>query len=148
MSATVIIPARWGSTRFPAKMIVAESGRPLVQHVVDQARLCRRVREVIVATDDERIVEALRPYKTHVVMTSPDHQSGTDRVAEVARNLTDDIIVNVQGDEPEIEPQTIDMLIERLETSEDDMVTAATAFPDDLDSNKPNILKVAISRTG
>src|SRR5579864_8010428 len=81
LTATVIIPARFGSTRFPAKILAARTGKPLVQHVVEQARKCRLVREVIVATDDVRIFDALRPFETHCVMTSASHQSGTDRVA-------------------------------------------------------------------
>lgn len=148
MAATVVIPARFGSTRFPAKILAAKTGRPLVQHVVDQARKCRRVSDVIVATDDRRIVDALRPFETHCVLTSPDHQSGTDRVAEVARSLSDQIIVNVQGDEPEIEPDTIDALIDRLTGSSDDMATAATPFPDGADPNDPNLVKVVTGLDG
>ena len=126
-------------------MSPVETGKPLVQHVVDQARKCRRVSEVIVATDDQRIVDALRPFETHVVMTSPTHQSGTDRIAEVAADLTSDIIVNVQGDEPEIEPETIDALIERLENvGQDDMATAATPFPPAADPADPNLVKVVM----
>src|SRR3954468_13129519 len=94
LAATVIIPARFASTRFPAKIIAAQTGKPLVQHVVDQVRKCRRIKEVIVAIDDQRIAEALRPLGTRCVMTSPSHVSGTDRVAEVARGLADQIIVN------------------------------------------------------
>src|SRR4029079_18081586 len=86
LAATVVIPARYGSTRFPAKILASDTGKPLVQHVVERAKRAARVREVIVATDDERIVDALRAYETKCVMTSPDHQSGTDRIAEVARN--------------------------------------------------------------
>lgn len=100
------------------------------------------------ATDDQRIVEALRPFQTRTVMTASTHQSGTDRIAEVAGRMSDDIVVNVQGDEPEIEPETIDSLIERLENSADDMATAATPFaPDDNPSN-PNLVKVVISPQG
>jgi 3-deoxy-manno-octulosonate cytidylyltransferase (CMP-KDO synthetase) len=142
LAATVVIPARYGSTRFPAKILASETGKPLVQHVVERARLASRVREVLVATDDQRIVDALRPYETRCVMTSPDHQSGTDRIAEVARGLADEIIVNVQGDEPEIEPETIDALVRRLETSDDDMATAATPFPAGADVADPNLVKV------
>src|SRR5687767_12624268 len=110
-------------------MLASETGRPLIQHVVEQAKQCSRVREVIVATDDQRIVDALRPFETKCVMTSVDHQSGTDRVAEVARGLQDDVVVNVQGDEPEIEPAVIDALIERMESHPtDDMATACTPF--------------------
>jgi 3-deoxy-manno-octulosonate cytidylyltransferase (CMP-KDO synthetase) len=147
-AATVVIPARFGSTRFPAKILAAATGRPLVQHVVDQVRKCLRVREVIVATDDERIVAALRPFETRCVMTSPAHQSGTDRIAEVARGLRDELIVNVQGDEPEIEPETVDGLIERLETGRDDMATAATPFPSGADPSDPNLVKVVVNQAG
>ena len=148
MAATVVIPARYGSTRFPAKILASDTGKPLVQHVVERAKRATRVREVIVATDDERIVDALRPYETKCVLTSPDHQSGTDRIAEVARNLRDDIIVNVQGDEPEIEPATIDALIDRLETTPDDMATAATPFPKGADVSDPNLVKVVTGVEG
>jgi 3-deoxy-manno-octulosonate cytidylyltransferase (CMP-KDO synthetase) len=148
LTATVIIPARFGSTRFAAKILASETGKPLVQHVVEQARKCKRVREVLVATDDQRIVDALKPFETKTVMTSPSHQSGTDRIAEVARNLSDEIIVNVQGDEPEIEPATIDALIERLQTSQDDMATAATAFSPSDDPANPNLVKVVMDQDG
>ena len=148
MTAAVVIPARYGSTRFPAKIVASRTGKPLVQHVVDQVRKCKLVRETIVATDDQRIVDALRPFETSCVMTSPAHQSGTDRIAEVARNLSDDIIVNVQGDEPEIEPWIIDGLIEHLASSEDDMATAATKFPDGADVNDPNLVKVVTDLKG
>lgn len=148
MTATVIIPARFNSTRFPVKVLAAETGKPLVQHVVDQVRRCRRVREVIVAADDQRIADALRPFETRCVMTSPDHQSGTDRVAEAARGLSDEIVVNVQADEPEIEPQTVDALIGRLHSSPEDMATAATPFPHRADPNDPNLVKVVTNLDG
>jgi 3-deoxy-manno-octulosonate cytidylyltransferase (CMP-KDO synthetase) len=148
LTASVIIPARFGSTRFAAKILASDTGKPLVQHVVEQARKCKRVRDVIVATDDKRIVDALKPFETETVMTASTHQSGTDRIAEVARGMTDEIIVNVQGDEPEIEPSTIDGLIERLQTSSDDMATAATPFPADDNPQNPNLVKVVISPEG
>lgn len=146
--ATVVIPARFGSTRFPAKILAAKTGKPLVQHVVDRVRKCQLVNQVIVATDDRRIVDALRPFGTECVMTSPAHQSGTDRIAEVARNLSESIIVNVQGDEPEIEPETVDALIDRLRGSSEDMATAATPFAPAADPDDPNLVKVVISREG
>jgi 3-deoxy-manno-octulosonate cytidylyltransferase (CMP-KDO synthetase) len=148
LTATVVIPARYASTRFPGKILATETGRPLVQHVVDQVRRCGRVHQIIVAADDRRIAEALRPFETRVVMTSPAHQSGTDRIAEVARGVSDEIIVNVQGDEPEIEPQTVDALIERLEQGAHDMATAATPFPADADVANPNLVKVVLSEQG
>jgi 3-deoxy-manno-octulosonate cytidylyltransferase (CMP-KDO synthetase) len=149
LAAVVVIPARFGSTRFPAKILASETGRPLVQHVVDRARKCRKVRDVLVATDDQRIVDALRPFETRCVMTSPAHPSGTDRIAEVAAGLTDDIVVNVQGDEPEIEPETIDALVERLTVHRDtDMATAATPFGVDADVENPNLVKVVFGPDG
>lgn len=148
MAATVVIPARFGSTRFPAKILASETGRPLVQHVVDQARKCRKVNDIVVATDDSRIADALAPFHTRVVMTSPAHQSGTDRIAEVAKGIRDEIIVNVQGDEPEIEPEIIDGLIARLESSTDDMATAATLFPAGADVANPNLVKCVFGPTG
>jgi 3-deoxy-manno-octulosonate cytidylyltransferase (CMP-KDO synthetase) len=145
----VIIPARFGSTRFAAKILASETGKPLVQHVVEQASRCRHVRQVIVATDDRRIVTALEPFGTHAVMTRADHPSGTDRIAEVARDLTDDVIVNVQGDEPEIEPATIDALIQRLhQTPDEPMATAATRWPAGADPGDPNLVKVVLDRRG
>jgi 3-deoxy-manno-octulosonate cytidylyltransferase (CMP-KDO synthetase) len=146
LAATVVIPARFGSTRFPAKILASSTGKPLVQHVVDRVRACQRVRQIIVATDDQRIVEALTPYGTTAVMTSPDHQSGTDRIAEVARSLPDEIIVNVQGDEPEIEPEVVDGLIEQMESADHDMATAATPFPEGTDPQNPNLVKVVVDR--
>ena len=129
-------------------MLASQSGRPLVQHVVDQAKKAIRVREVIVATDDARIVDALAPFGTRCVMTSPAHQTGTDRVAEVARELSDDVIVNVQGDEPEIDPDVIDRLIERLTNHDDDIATASTPFANRADVMNPNMVKVVTSLTG
>jgi 3-deoxy-manno-octulosonate cytidylyltransferase (CMP-KDO synthetase) len=148
LAATVIIPARFASTRFPAKIIANATGRPLVQHVVDRARKCERVKEIIVAADDARIIEALRPFETRCVMTSPSHRSGTDRIAEVAKTLKSDIVVNVQGDEPEIEPEIIDGLIAHLENCADNMATAATLFPPGMDVADPNLVKVVMAEDG
>ncbi len=129
-------------------MMAADTGRPLVQHVVDQVKKCRLVRNVIVATDDQRIAQALKPFGTVVIMTSPDHSSGTDRIWQVVREWPGELVVNVQGDEPEIEPETVDALIERMESSDDDMVTAATPFPPDADVADPNLVKVVMASDG
>ena len=149
-AATVVIPARFGSTRFPAKILASDTGKPLVQHVVDQVRKCRRVKDIIVATDDARIEATLRPFGTRCVMTDPNHPSGTDRIAEVARGLggDDDVIVNVQGDEPEIEPQTVDALVERLAAHGDEMGTVATRWPAGADPRDPNLVKVVLAESG
>src|SRR3954465_15707780 len=132
-------------------MIAAETGRPLVQHVVDQVKKCKRVRNVIVATDDHRIVAAVKPFGTIVTMTAPEHQSGTDRIWQVVREWPGELIVNVQGDEPEIEPETIDGLVERMESPEgagDDMAPAAPLFPAGADPNDPNLVKVVTTDAG
>jgi 3-deoxy-manno-octulosonate cytidylyltransferase (CMP-KDO synthetase) len=148
LAAIAVIPARFSSTRFPGKIVANNTGKPLVQHVVERARKARRVRDVIVAADDQRIVEALRPFGTRCVMTSPKHASGTDRVAEVAETLSDAIVVNVQGDEPEIDPETIDSLVDRLESGDSDMATAATPFADGVDPTDSNLVKVVVSLDG
>lgn len=129
-------------------MLASETGRPLVQHVVDQARKCKRINRVIVAADDERIASALRPFGTECMLTDPNHPSGTDRVAELAGRLGKDVspIINVQGDEPEIEPGTIDALDSFMKESGYEMCTAATPLPANEAAN-PNLVKVAISRT-
>jgi 3-deoxy-manno-octulosonate cytidylyltransferase (CMP-KDO synthetase) len=150
LAAIAVIPARFASSRFPGKMIANETGKPLVQHVVDQVRQCSGIKEIIVAADDERIVAALRPFKTRCVMTDPNHPSGTDRVAEVAGRDAGsaDVIVNVQGDEPEIEPRTVDDLLDRMNQGGEEMMTAATRFGPTADPSDPNLVKVVISRAG
>lgn len=149
MSATILIPARLGSTRFPAKILARETGRPLVQHVVDRVRLCKRADRVLVATDHPSIVEALRPFGTECVLTRADHPSGTDRIAEVARSgSVGEIVINVQGDEPEIEPEVVDRLIDHMERGGDLMATAATPFPPDAAVENPNLVKVVLSESG
>jgi len=108
-----LIPARYSSTRLPGKMLREIAGRPLILHTLDRARSAKTIDRVIVATDDERILNAVRDAGGEAVMTSPEHQSGSDRIAEVARDLPEDsIIVNVQGDEPVIPPETIDLAVE------------------------------------
>src|SRR4029079_10698265 len=93
------------------------TGRPLVQHVVDQGKKCKRVRNVIVATDDHRLVQAVKPLETIVTITTPEHQSGTDRIWQVVREWPGELVVNVQGDEPEIEAATMEDLCAATETA-------------------------------
>ncbi len=151
LAAIVVIPARYGSTRFPAKILACETGKPLVQHVVERARLATRVRDVLVATDDERIVAALERFGTRCVMTSPAHQSGTDRIAEVARGLGNDVdvIVNVQGDEPQISPRTIEQAVAALhEDTNAACATVCEAVGNASDVLSPDIVKVISDRRG
>jgi 3-deoxy-manno-octulosonate cytidylyltransferase (CMP-KDO synthetase) len=129
-------------------MIASETGKPLVQHVVERVKQAKKIRNVIVATDDQRIVAALKPFGTVVTMTAPEHPSGTDRIWQVAREWPGEMIVNVQGDEPEIEPEIVDALVERMERGGDDMATAATAFRAGMDPNDPNLVKVVTALDG
>lgn len=140
-----LIPARYASTRFPGKPLHLIAGRPLIQHVVERCRLATSLAEVIVATDDERIAEVARRF-ARVEMTRSDHPSGTDRIAEVAERLECTAFVNIQGDEPLIDPTVIDAVAAALQDAE--MSTAATALrdPDDLDN--PNVVKVVTARNG
>ena len=115
MNAVGIIPARWASTRFPGKPLAPIAGRPMIQWTWQGARSARRLRDVVIATDDERIRAACEAFGASVAITRSDHPTGTDRLAEVARSLDDEIVVNIQGDEPLIEGFVIDAVVEALE---------------------------------
>src|SRR3954466_5802330 len=133
--AAVIIPARWESTRFPGKPLHVIAGKPLVQHVWERCREARGIERIIVATDDARIAEAATAFGAEVAMTSPTHQSGTDRIAEAAATLAGVThVVNVQGDEPLIDGALITELAETLLAEPDlDMITAAHEIDDPAD---------------
>ncbi|MFH1746593.1 MAG: 3-deoxy-manno-octulosonate cytidylyltransferase [Planctomycetota bacterium] len=152
MQVVAIIPARYASTRFPGKPLANLTGKYLIQHVYEQVVACNSVNRCIVATDDERIRSAIEAFGGEVTMTRPDHLSGTDRIAEVAGALpgnSDDIILNVQGDEPEIEPEHLDRLVARLTAAGDCAVaTLACPFPQDADPADPNNVKVVCDRAG
>lgn len=143
--ATAIIPARLGSTRFPAKVLADRTGRPLIRHVAEAAARARRVERVVVATDDPRVADAVRAFAGECVLTSPEHPNGTSRLSEAARTLRlppDAIVVNVQGDEPEIEPGAIDAAVDALAASGAPVATIAVPFADADDAGNPNIVKV------
>lgn len=130
MSAVGVIPARWASTRLPGKSLVELCGKPLVLWVLERASQARRLDRVIVATDDERIADVVTAAGGDVAMTRPDHPSGTDRVAEAVHGVAADIVVNVQGDEPLIDPDTIDRLVQVMEDDTDwDLATLAVPLP-------------------
>src|SRR5436189_96793 len=118
MKTAIIIPARYASSRLPAKPLLRETGKYLIQHVYERACQCS-AKTVIVATDDRRIIDAVKCFGGQVMMIRDDHPSGTDRVAQVAVTLDADVIVNVQGDEPMIEPATLDMLAQLLQDDAD-----------------------------
>jgi 3-deoxy-manno-octulosonate cytidylyltransferase (CMP-KDO synthetase) len=146
-----VIPARYASTRFPGKPLANETGKYLIQHVYERTLAARTIERAIVATDDRRILDAVRSFGGEAAMTRADHPSGTDRVAEVAADLDAALIVNVQGDEPELEPAFIDRLVERMVSDADcAMGTLACPFaaipsgnPDD-----PNAVKVIVDQAG
>src|SRR5262245_54463937 len=117
MTVTAVIPARFGAIRFPGKPLAKDTGKFLVQHVYESASRARRVNRVVVATDDDRIEQAVRSFGGEVRRTRSDHASGTDRVGEVAAALgvgDDDIVLNVQGDEPEVAPEVLDGVVAAL----------------------------------
>ena len=138
-----IIPARFASTRFPGKIIATLEGHPLVYHTWLRASGARLVQRVLVATDSEEVVRALSPYPIEIVMTRGDHATGTDRIAEVARRLDADIVVNVQGDEPLIEPAAIDAVVQPLLDDPGlQMATARRRISNPRSVDDPNVVKV------
>jgi len=144
-----VIPARYGSTRFPGKPLHLINGKSLIQHVWDQCQKCRNLERVVVATDDERIAEAVRDFNGNVAMTSDEHPSGTDRIAEVAAEIPGAThIINIQGDEPLISPELIDHIADQMIANPDvEMVTAANPMAaDDPEVDNPNIVKVVLDR--
>src|SRR5256714_7638355 len=146
----VIIPARYASTRLPRKMLLRETGKTLLQHTYEAASAARKPAGVIVATDHAEIAREVEQFRGDFVMTSPDCASGTDRVAEVARKLPHaEILVNVQGDEPEMSPDNIDRVIELLEQDPSaGMATLATRMPSAEQLANPACVKVVFDNDG
>lgn len=148
MSAIVVIPARYDSTRFPGKPLALLKGIPVIQHVYQNSLNSHLASDVIVATDSEAIFEKVLSFGGKPVMTSDSHMSGTDRIAEVARSLNYDIIVNVQGDEPLIKPEMIDDTISLLDDSRASMGTLAKRITDPREIIDPNVVKVVFDKNG
>ena len=146
MTAVGVIPARFGASRFPGKALAPIGGRPMIERVWRGACGAKHLRTVIVATDDERIADACRGFGAEVAMTRSDHPSGTDRIAEVARELQDDVVVNVQGDEPLIEGFVIDACIEALEADPEAPMATGVHALDPADASDPNRVKVVLDR--
>lgn len=143
MRTAIVIPARYASSRLPAKAMLRTTGKYLVQHVYEQALLVRGVATVIVATDDSRIEAAVRSFGGVAVMTSKDHPSGTDRIAEVARTLDVDTVLNLQGDEPLIEPASLELLLAQLHSDpQAEMATLAVPVRNLETYQNPNCVKV------
>jgi 3-deoxy-manno-octulosonate cytidylyltransferase (CMP-KDO synthetase) len=140
-----IIPARYASTRFPGKPLALVAGKPLLQRVIVQCQKAKSLAEIIVATDDARIRELAQKF-CRVEMTRPEHPSGSDRIAEVAERCDCDAVVNIQGDEPLIEPSVIDAVAGALEQNE--MSTAATRIKNPAELDNPNVVKVVVNVVG
>ncbi len=148
MRIAIVIPARYASSRLPGKPLLRETGKYLIQHAYEQARKARCAAEVIVATDDDRILAAAREFRARAEMTRPDHASGTDRVAEVAARLAADVVINLQGDEPQIDPAAIDRLADLMRDPAADMATLAVPIADADLYYSPNVVKVVCDDRG
>lgn len=149
MKTLAVIPARYASSRLPAKPLLRATGKYLIEHVYERAASCRNIDQVIVATDDIRIESAVKSFGGQVMMTSPDHVSGTDRVAEVAQLHDADIVVNLQGDEPLIEPDALDFVADLLVRHQQAaMATLATPLQSLEQYQNPNCVKVVVGDLG
>ena len=151
MTATIIIPARLGSTRFPGKVLADRTGRPMIRHVYEAAARARSAGRVVVATDEKRVADAVAGFGGEAVMTSRDHPNGTSRLAEAARTLelpADSIVVNVQGDEPELEPELVDASVQVLLSKPWPVATVALPFQPDENAADPNLVKVVLRENG
>jgi 3-deoxy-manno-octulosonate cytidylyltransferase (CMP-KDO synthetase) len=149
MRVLAVIPARWGSTRFPGKPLASLAGQPLVEHVYRRAAQARQVDRVLVATDDSRIQEAVRKFGGEAVLTAATHPSGSDRVAEVARQVESEVVVNVQGDEALLDPAAIDAAVEPLlhDSSLDAATLAAPIASGELFASS-HVVKVVVDLRG
>jgi 3-deoxy-manno-octulosonate cytidylyltransferase (CMP-KDO synthetase) len=144
----VVVPARYASTRLPGKPLLRDTGKYLVQHVVERARLAPGVARVVVATDDDRIEAAVRSFGGEVARTDPAHESGTARCAEAAERLAEAVVVNVQGDEPDFEPGDLAVLAEAAADPAHDMATLAHPVEDVADASRPSVVKVVVDGAG
>ncbi len=149
MRAVGVIPARLAATRLPNKPLADILGKPMIQWVWERSRRSRRLDDVVVATPDAGIVRVCGEFGAAAVLTSPDHPTGTDRVAEAARTLEADLVVNIQGDEPLTSPQALDALVEAMESSSQ-AALGSLMFPlgPDDDPADPNLVKVVVDRSG
>ncbi len=148
---TAVIPARYASTRFPGKMLAAETGKALICHVADHIAHCAAVDRVIVATDHEEIREVVAKAGHEVMMTRADHPNGSSRLAEVVQtlNLENELILNVQGDEPEVELDALQALVQRMQAASDILMgTLASPFAEGENPDNPNIVKVVLDQRG
>ncbi len=151
MKTIGVIPARWGSSRFPGKSLALISGKPMIQRVIERVENAEKLDTIVLATDDKRIANFasdLNKSNLIIKMTSSKHATGTDRIAEAVADINANIIINIQGDEPLIEPKLIDHLIDVLKDPKWDIVTAATLINKAEDIDNPSIVKVVFNDEG
>jgi 3-deoxy-manno-octulosonate cytidylyltransferase (CMP-KDO synthetase) len=148
MTAVGLIPARYAASRFPGKPLAPIAGRSMIQRVWEGARAAKSLRKVIVCTDDPRIADACRAFGAEVAMTRPDHSTGTDRIGEVAASLSDEIVVNIQGDEPLMQGFVVDAAVEALREDPDVPVGTVVHALDPADRDDPNRVKVVLDSRG
>jgi 3-deoxy-manno-octulosonate cytidylyltransferase (CMP-KDO synthetase) len=148
-TVVAVIPARYQSTRLPGKALATIDGRPMIEHVYRRAAAARRVHRVLVAADDERIARVVEGFGGVVRMTKQSHESGTDRIAELIANVPCDIVVNVQGDEPLIEPAMIDEVVQPFESDSSLMMTTVRRrIEGEADLSNPHVTKVVVDNRG
>lgn len=146
--AAAVIPVRYDSQRFPGKALAPILGKPMLQWVYEGVKEARQIDKVIIATDDRRILQAAQAFGAVAVMSSRDHGSGTERAAEVAQNIDNNIIINVQGDEPLVSGRMIDSLVEMMADKDNVMASLMTRVDEVVSINDPNMVKVAVDKDG
>lgn len=149
MKVIGVIPARWASVRFNGKVLADINGKPMIQHVWERAKQSSLLDDVYIACDDDRVFDAAQDFGARAVMTSVDHPSGTDRIAEACQHSDADVIVNIQGDEPLIDPGVIDSLVKvMIDDASCSMATVIKRITDKADISNPNVVKVVIDQKG
>lgn len=148
MKVIGVIPARYGSTRFPGKPLAKILNKPMIQHVYEQVSKSKELDTVVVATDHEEIKVAVEGFGGQAVLTSNDHETGSDRIAEVAAKIKGDFFVNIQGDEPLIRPELIDSLVVAAKNATDSVITAKTKIHNEEDIQSSNVVKVVTDING
>ena len=149
MKVIIVIPARYCSSRFEGKVLANDTGKFLVQHTYERALRAKTVEKVFIATDSEKVLKACKSFGADCVMTSADHQSGTDRIAEAAKDIDAEVLINLQADEPEIDPEDIDYVASLvLDNPSADMATLAAEFDNQEQVIDPNVVKVVVDKQG
>jgi 3-deoxy-manno-octulosonate cytidylyltransferase (CMP-KDO synthetase) len=149
MKALGVIPARLGSTRLPEKILRSIGGKPMIQHVWERAKQAKKLGEVIVATDDTRVQQCVEGFGGKAFMTRQDHPNGTSRIAEVMGHFKQDVVINIQGDQPLVDPKALDEMVSIFESTKDvEMLTLAVRMTDKASFENPNVVKVVCDAQG